>query len=109
MANRTIKQLKIIQHNVLTWTVKRHKELGNYFNRENPDIILLNETAVRDQNRIKIFNYNIHQVNTSNEMHAGTAVAVRKDITYQLIDGFNENIVGVKVETTKGPIITFTY
>ena len=81
MANRTLKQLKIIQHNVLTWTVERCKELGNYFNRENPDIILLNETRVRDQNGIKLFNYNIYQQNTSDEMHVGTAVAVRKNIT----------------------------
>ena len=64
MANGTVKHLKIMQHNVLTWTVERCKKLGNHFNRENPDIILLNETGVRGQNRIKIFNYNIGPTST---------------------------------------------
>ena len=35
--------LKIILQNVNTWTKNRVNELSNYYNREQPDVILIND------------------------------------------------------------------
>ena len=40
------RDLKIILQNVSTWTVNRGNELSKYYNREQPDIILLNDIAI---------------------------------------------------------------
>ena len=99
--------LKIILHNVLTWTSDRGNEYTNYYNREQPDIILINE--VGNNKKVKIFNYNIHEKNHLNEWHAGVAIAVRKDVRYQLLDDFADDILGVKLQTSKGPINIITH
>ena len=46
--------------------------------------------------------------NIFNEMKAGVVVAVKKDIKYRIIDDFTDDILGVQVETTKGPIVILT-
>ena len=56
-----LNNIKIIQHNVLKWTHSRKIELGNYYQKEFPDVLLLNSTGVSDAERIKIFQYNVHQ------------------------------------------------
>ena len=53
--NVLYQELKIIQHNVLTWTKERSIELANPYNRNNPDIILLNAVSVRQNKPVKIF------------------------------------------------------
>ena len=58
---------------------------------------------------IKIFNYNVYTRNIQNEDHAGIAIAVRKDLKYQIIDDFDDDLLAVRLETTKGPIIVFTH
>ena len=106
---RLITQIKIIQHNVLHWTTERRNELSNYYNRENPEIILLNATGKMTERGIKIFNYNVYTRNIRNEDHAGIAIAVRKDLKHQIIDDFDDDLLAVRLETTKGPIIMFTH
>ena len=39
----------IIQQNVLHWSFDRKKELSNYYNKLQPDIILLNSTGIDDK------------------------------------------------------------
>ena len=73
-----IQDLKIIQHNVLWWTNERSIELCNYYRQENPDIILLNSTSIINNNKIKIYNYNVIQKNILNERSAGVAIAIKK-------------------------------
>ena len=51
-----IQVIKILQHNVQHWSRERAIELGNYYRRENPDVILLNSTSMTDRNNIKITN-----------------------------------------------------
>ena len=96
-----IKDIKIIQHNVMYWTTERSTELCNYYQSENPDIILLNSTSITNDNNIKIFNYNVIQKNNPNERAPGIAVAVRKNIKYQILDYFNDDILGIELRTTK--------
>ena len=106
--NVLYQELKIIQHNVLTWTKERSVELANLYNRNNPDIILLNAVSVRQNKPVKIFNYNTYSKNQWNEMHAGVTIAVRKNLQHKIIDDFNEDILGIQIETTKGPIAIYT-
>ena len=103
-----IQDLKIIQHNVLCWTNDRSIELSNYYCQENPDIILLNSTSVIDNSKIKIYNYNVIQKNILNERSAGVAIAIKKTIKYKTIDDCNDDILGIELLTSKGPIIILT-
>ena len=106
--NRLIKELKIIQHNVLSWTRERAIELSNYYNTVKPDIILLNSISQRDNPKVKIFNYNIHTKNNLNKQHAGIAIGIRKDAKCKILDDFTDDVLGIQIETTKGPIAVFT-
>ena len=42
------------------------------------------------------------------EEHAGVAIAVRKGTEHQLIDDFRDDMLAIKLETSKGPIILTT-
>ena len=103
-----LQDIKIVQHNVRWWTTDRAIELSNYYRLENPDIILLNSTSINDDQKIKIHNYNVTQKNMLGEGSAGIAIAVRKNIKYKLLDDFQDDILGVELRTTKGPIIIMT-
>ena len=107
MANY-IDKIKIIQHNVLRWTFNRRNELSNYYIKEDPEIILLNSTGVRDDAKIKLFGYNVHQRNESGENHSGIAIAIKRNIKYMIMDDWQGDILAVRVETSKGPIIIAT-
>ena len=41
-------------------------------------------------------------------MHARIAIAIRRDVKYKIIDDFAEDILGVELETTKGPVMFLT-
>ena len=89
-------------HNVNTWMPARGNELSNYFNREQPDIILIND--IGNNHNIKIFNYNVHTKNFQNELHAEVAIAVQKNIRYHILDDFIDDILDVCILTIRGPI-----
>lgn len=103
-----IKSLKIVLHNVNTWTRDRRNELSNYYNRIEADIILLNSISLLNDERVKIYNYNVYQKNKENERQAGVAIAIRKNIEHQLWDDFDDDLLAVKVKTRRGPIIVST-
>ena len=107
MANQ-VNNIKIILHNVLKWTYRRKNELSNYYQQQDPDVILLNSTGIKADEKIKLFNYNIHQRNIYNEDNAGIAIAIKSNIKYQLIDTFQYDILAIKLETNKGPVIIAT-
>ena len=100
-------ELTILQHNVNSWTNKKY-ELTNIYNRLNPDIILINDHAMTNDRRLKIFNYNIHSSNKSNLRHRGTAIAIRQDIQYRLHDDFDTDLLAITVQTRQGPITIAT-
>ena len=102
-------QIKVIQHNVRKWSTNKHS-LCQAYQTENAEIILINSHGARNNETIKIYNYNIHQVNTINEIHNGVAMGIRRDIKYKLIDSFESDMFGITIETTLGPIhIVTTY
>ena len=79
-----MEELKIVQHNVLKWTPQR-TELSNIYAQFNPDVILLNATGMKQDDRIKIYTYNVYQKNATNEDHAGVAIAIRKTIKHKVL------------------------
>ena len=104
---RLYNNISIIQHNVHTWTDERAIELSNYYNLHNPDVILLNSTS-RPNKTVKIFNYNVYERNYLNEYQARIAIAVKKNIQHKILDDFQDDILGIRMETDKGPIELYT-
>ena len=93
---------------MLAWTYNRSRELSNYYQKENPDVILLNSTGVYGTDRVKIYGYNVHERNKYQEPHSGIAIAVRKGISHQLLDDFDEDVLAIKLNTSRGDIIIAT-
>lgn len=104
-----VRKLKVLQHNVRHWQI--HKtSLINIYNDINPDIILINEHSITNDTNIKILNYNTHTFNKTREHYAGTAVAIRNNLQYRLLDDFYTDMVGISIDTEQGPItIATTY
>ena len=102
-----LKDLTILHHNVMSWTNKKIT-LGNIYRQIDPDIILLNEHNVTDDETLKIYNYNIYTTNKENERHAGAAIGIRKGLTFRLHDDFYSDFIGLTVTTRQGPITIAT-
>ena len=100
--------LNIIQHNVIKWTRQRRNELWNIYNTLSPDIILLNATGIKNEERIKFFGFNTHHRNLGDEDHAGIGILIRKGIKYKLIENANLDLMAIEIETTQGPIVIAT-
>lgn len=101
-------RLKIIQHNVRAWTYLRKNELCNTYSSEDPDVILINSHGLRDDERMKIFNYTIYQQNFRNELHDGVAIAIKKNIPHKIIDDLEENYLAITLNTSLGPVCLAT-
>ena len=104
MDNIRYEEIKILQHNVLVWNYNRKNALVNIYLKEDPDIILLNSTGIKDGDKIKIYNYNVYTKNILNEPHAGVAIAVRKNIKHRIFDNYNSDILTIQINTTRGPV-----
>jgi len=101
--------LTIIHHNVQNWNTNRIT-LSNIYNTINPDIILINEHSRINNETIKIFNYNTYTKNIHNERHAGTAIAIRKNLSIRLDDTYESDMIDITIETRQGPLtIATTY
>lgn len=103
-----IKTMTILQHNVKHWNSKKY-ELCNIYRTIDPDIILLNEHGQKETEHMNIFNYNIHKSNKTGEINDGVAIAIRKNLSYKLIDNFNEEAIAIKLQTSIGEIIVGTF
>ena len=99
--------LTILQHNVQTWNTKRHT-LANIYNSIDPDILLLNETSVKNTDHLKIFNYNVFKTNKRNEQFAGAAIAIKKNITAQIEDDYYQDFISATIQTVHGLITVAT-
>ena len=100
-------KVTIVQHNVQHWTNNK-TTLTNMYNQIDPDIILLNGLSLTDGNKPKIFNYSCHYVNKENRQHLGTAIAIRHNLYYRLLDDFESDLLGVTVTTRQGPMTIAT-
>ena len=99
----------IIQHNVLHWHTHKHT-LSNTYLQESPDIILINSHGQNNDTNIKIFGYTVHQINTTNSLHNGVAIAVKNNLKNHIDNSFESDMLAVTIETQQGPInIATTY
>ena len=108
MDHHRLSTIRILQHNVLKWTYTRKNELSNFYLRIDPEVVLLNATGMKEKDRIKLFNYNVYQRNREDENNAGVAIAIRKNIQHQILDDFLDDVLAVRMETLKGPLIIAT-
>ncbi|XP_042880256.1 uncharacterized protein LOC122258401 [Penaeus japonicus] len=83
-------------------------ELCNTYSHHNPDIILINSHGLPDNERIKIFPFNIYQRNKSGERADGVAIAIKRGTRHRILDDFDQEFLAVEVETTRGPIVIAT-
>ena len=93
--------LKIIKHNVLQW-LNRRISLSNTYRIIDPDIILINSHGVNEDTSIRIPGYNTHTKNSLNNQADGTAIAIKKNIRYKLLDNFLSDLLAVEITTTTG-------
>ncbi len=77
--------LKIIQHNVQQWN-NRRISLSNTYRIIDPDIVLINSHCLTDSSTMKIPGYNIHKKNSLNNPADGTAIAIKKNLEYKIMD-----------------------
>ena len=103
-----MEDIKIIHHNVLKWTGNRASELYNIYRLYDPDLILLNSTGKKQEEKIKLFGYKVYQKNYYNENSAGIAMAIKPNIKHKIIDHYNGDILGMELETNKGKITVAT-
>ena len=69
---------------------------------------MLNSTGIFGDQRVKIFGYNVHEKNKYQEGQSGIAIAVRSNISHQLLDDFTEDVLAIKVSTVRGDVIIGT-
>lgn len=99
--------LKILQHNVRDWSTLK-TSLSNSYNEISPDIILINSHGEPNANKIKIFNYTVHQSNKTQQKNDGVAIAIKRNLQYKIILDFEEEVMAVNVPTTSGEVIIAT-
>ena len=101
--------ITVLQHNIQHWNTHKQSILLN-IHSTNPDIVLINSHGLRDTDTMKIPNYTTHKINSSQEMSDGSAIAIRNNIPYRLLDDFITDILAIQIDTTLGPtIIATTY
>ena len=71
--------LKILQANVQHWQTNKITFYNN-IRSEDPDILLLNEHGVRDNDKIKIYGYKTKWKNLSNQARDRTVLAIKRTI-----------------------------
>ena len=96
-------RIKIYCLNVHHWETNKFS-IREDIRHEDPDIILLQEHGQQNNIKIKIWNYTVIQQNVANELNDGTLIAIKKDLTYSIIEPFTEEILAINIHTTRGII-----
>lgn len=102
-----LNNIKIIQHNVLQWT-NRRISLSNTYRTLDPDVILINSHCLTDEKYMKIAGYHLHKKNSLNNKSDGTAIAIKRNTEYKLIDDFISDLLAIEITTSTGKIIIAT-
>ena len=98
--------IHIIQHNINTWHNKRY-ELYNTYRHLTPDIILLNDIG-NTTSPIRLQGFNVYQRKSNNNVHGGTAIAIKRSIPHTIEDKFITDLIAVTIDTRQGPITIAT-
>ena len=88
--------LTIIHHNVLHWHTN-FLFLSNTYRTIDPEIILINSHG-NHNDKIKIFNYDVIQFNSTGDRNDGSAICIKKGITYQQIEGLSLDTLAIRIQ-----------
>ena len=70
--------------------------------------MLLQDHGLRNNSKLKLWNYSVIQQNKTNELHDGTAIAIRKDLKYTEESSFIEEMQAINLLTSRGNITIAT-
>ena len=103
------RNIKIRYLNVQHWTDEKNPSLIAHLTENDPDVILLASTSrIREQPKIKIPSYNTFTSNKLNQRNAGSAIAIKFGIKFELLNQFHHDTIGARIETQHGPMIILT-
>ena len=85
-------KVTIIQHNVAHWNPYRHT-LTNIYRDLDPDILLINSHGLHENEMLKIYGYTTYKVNSTNELHDGSAILIKSNIQHKIKDDFITDII----------------
>ena len=100
--------LQVIYQNVHGWENKANL-LRRTFSTLNADVILLADTGLKNNNKLKFHPYISYQHSSTGGFHAGVGIFIKKSIQHSLVKRkFSHDTIAVYIETTTGPIILAT-
>ena len=100
--------LRIIFQNVNLWETNGCA-LRPAYSKVNADIILLADTGLGNDDKLKLHPYISYRTKNVDGTHAGVAILIRPEIKHRIIQKpFHQDMIAVQVETTTGPIIVAT-
>ena len=100
-------QLRVIQHNVLSWENRKY-DLINTYRRYDADILVLNSHGLSDDKRLKIPGFRVYQQNDSNDQNDGVAIAVKCRLRHRVEDDFLSETLAIEIDTPDGPLLIAT-
>ena len=100
--------LNIRYLNVQHYTKEKEPAILGHLTEGSPDIILITSTSRPREQPIRIQGYLTFTTNKSNELHAGSAIAIKKGIKFTIKNDFITDTIGAKVETQLGPVMVMT-
>ena len=104
-----IRNINIRYLNVQHWTDAKNPSLIVHLTENNPDVILFTSTSkLNTDPKINIPHYNSFTTNKLNERHSGSGIAIKHGIRFELLNQFQHDTIGAKIETNHGPIIVMT-
>ena len=77
--------------------------LTNIYREVNP-AILINSHGLNSNDTIKIYVYNTHLINSSEERQDGSALLIRKHLKHQITDDYDIDFTQASLYTSLGPI-----
>lgn len=97
------RKLVILQHNVRHWATNKFSYY-NIYKEVDPDLIMINEHGMKNEEKIKLFGYDVYQINKTNDLHDGVAIGIKRTLKYKIIDDFEESVLAVKLQTEIGEV-----
>ena len=100
--------IKVIYQNVCGWDTKASL-LRRSFSAIDADVILLADTGLRNDNKMKFHPYISYQHSSTGQRYAGVGIFIKKNIQHSLVKrNFSHDTIAVQIETLTGPIIIAT-
>ena len=74
-----------------------------------PEIILINSHGNDNENKIKMFNYDVIQSNSTGERNDGSAICVKKGISYQQLESLSPDTLAIRIQLDHEQLLITTF